>query len=297
LSRLERPLRDRAIGPDRRFDSAGMRDYWQRVSREHLNPGDDNLSAVCFAGMPSWFNGFMHRYQLKAFQRLVAGESFADCDVLDVGTGTGRWARWYAAWPRARVVGIDLEPARLARAASLGGGARYQEMSADALAFPNDSFDAVNSITVLQHIPEDARRRAIAEIARVLRPGGRAIVFEISDLSDDAPHVFPWSAAGWRREFAGHGLLPRRTAGEQYIPLLRLLKRAHRAVLADRSPAAVDAFKSGSAGLGARLTMAALRGAIVASYPIEECARFLPSRYGRISGFLFEKQGSADRSA
>jgi ubiquinone/menaquinone biosynthesis C-methylase UbiE len=281
-------MRERTLDTRTRLDEAGMRAYWQRVSRDHLSRKDDHLATVCFAGMPSWFNNFIDRYQLKAFERLLCGESFAGSDVLDVGTGTGRWARWYAA-SGANVTGIDLEEERLARAATLGGGPRYLNMSAASLDFPDASFDVVNSVTVLQHIPDATRLRAIAELSRVLRPGGRAVIFELTDRADDAPHVFPWSARQWTRAFSMRGLRLQRTVGEQYIPLLRAMKRAHQALRGGKSRAQIDALKAGDATRGGQTMMLALRAVTLASYPLEECCRWLPPEAARITGFLFVK--------
>lgn len=297
-------MQERTIDGAPRLTDAEMHSYWGQVSARHLDADAESLATVCFAGMPAWFNRFMHRYQMKAFRRLLAGQSFAGSHVLDVGTGTGRWARWFAA-AGADVTGIDIEPARLARAASLSPtprdgvvpAVRYLEMGADALSFPADAFDAVNSVTVLQHIPEATRRRAIAEIARVLRPGGRAIIFEVTDLADDAPHVFPWPQAEWRRAFEAQGLVLQRTVGEQYIPLLRLMKRAHRSARRGGARAEIDALKGGRGSVADRLTMLALRIAIAASYPLEEACRFLPSRNARIAGFLFVKRGPSRAAA
>ncbi|MEX2245463.1 MAG: class I SAM-dependent methyltransferase [Dehalococcoidia bacterium] len=275
-----------------RMTNAELQVYWSRLSNRHLADSRDGFEVICYAGMPPWFNRLMHRYQVKAFRRLLRRESFAGADVLDVGTGVGRWARWYAGWPDARVVGIDIEPQRLARARSLGGGVRYEEMSADALTFEDASFDVINSVTVLQHVPHDVKRRAIAEMARVLRPGGRVVLFEVTDTSDDAPHVFPWSASQWRREFARHGFVVRASVGDQYIPVLRALKRVHGTAHGAGSRQEIDALKAGRESLLDRAKMAVLFGGVAASYPIEEICRFLPARLARISGFLFEQAGA-----
>ena len=272
-----------------RLTSSQLSEYWRGLSRQHLEGSRDGYEVICYAGMPRWFNAFMHRYQVKAFRRLLRGESFGGADVLDVGTGVGRWARWYASWPDARVTGIDIEAERLERARALGGGARYELMPADALTFEDGSFDVVNSVTVLQHVPHDVKRAAIAQIGRVLRPGGRVVLFEITDLHDDAPHVFPWSEQQWRDAFASHGMQARRTVGEQYIPLLRALKSAHSAAHSDASRGEIDALKAGRKTPVDRAKMAVLFGAVAASYPIEEVCRFLPPRAARITGFLFEK--------
>jgi ubiquinone/menaquinone biosynthesis C-methylase UbiE len=277
-----------------RMTSRELQSYWESLSRKHLARSADGLEVICFAGMPPWFNRFMHRYQVKAFTRLLSGETFADSDVLDVGTGVGRWARWYAAWPRARVVGIDIEPERLERATRLGGGPRYEWMPADELRFDDCSFDIVNSVTVLQHVPHETKARAIAEFARVLRPGGRAVLFEITDTSDDAPHVFPWAEREWRDAFAAHGMHVTRRVGDQYTPLLRGLKRLHGAACAASSRPEIDALKDGRASASDRAKMAVLRAAVAASYPLEEVCRFLPPEAARITGFLFEKQNATE---
>jgi len=274
------------------MNAAELQAYWGSLSARHLTASRDGYEVICYAGMPGWFNTFIHRYQMKTFERLVSGQSFAGCDVLDVGTGVGRWARWYAACRDARVTGIDIEPARLERARALAGGnglrIAYEQMPADDLRFDDASFDVVNCVTVLQHVPDDVKRRAIAEIARVLRPGGRIVLFEVTDLADDAPHVFPWAASAWRRAFEAHGMTLRRTAGTEYIPLLRLLKRAHAAANGG-SRASIDAMKQGRPGAAGRARLALLRAAVALSYPLEEACAVLPPRAARVTAFLFDK--------
>jgi ubiquinone/menaquinone biosynthesis C-methylase UbiE len=263
--------------------------YWEQLSRDHLKRSDNGFEVICFAGMPQWFNRFIHRYQVKGFLRLVAGQSFAGCDVLDVGTGIGRWARWYATWHDARVTGIDLEPERLNRARQLGGGPQYASMSADRLTFEDGSFDIVNCITVLQHTPHETKRAAVREMARVLRPGGRVVIMEVTDVSDDAPHVFPWTQRDWRSCFEANGFVVKRTVGEQYIPVLRALKSAHRLLHRQRARSKIDAMKNGHANGGFPANMVALRAAVLASYPVEELLRFLPETFARTTGFVLEK--------
>jgi SAM-dependent methyltransferase len=49
-------------------------------------------------------------------------------------------------------------------------------VAGSALPFPDDSFDCVTSIEVLEHVPSAARRASLAEMCRVLTPGGRLVV-------------------------------------------------------------------------------------------------------------------------
>lgn len=95
--------------------------------------------------------------------------------VLDVGTGEGQVARQARLDGVEVVVGIDPTRAQIAVAADRGGGVIYGEARADALPFGPASFDSVVACLVFEHI--DAMDVAIAEVARVLEPGGRFLLF------------------------------------------------------------------------------------------------------------------------
>ncbi len=96
--------------------------------------------------------------------------------VLDVGCGTGEiTARLAETFPKATFVGIDLEEPHLVRAsarcAAFGSRVRFEHGDALALPFDDESFDLVVCRHVLQAVPDAAL--VLAEIRRVLRPGGR----------------------------------------------------------------------------------------------------------------------------
>ena len=95
--------------------------------------------------------------------------------VLDVGTGEGQVARLAASLGAARVVGVDPTRAQVDAAMRRGGGPAYARAGAAALPLRSDAFDAVVACLVFEHIDDvDA---AIAEVARVLAPGGRFLFF------------------------------------------------------------------------------------------------------------------------
>jgi len=97
--------------------------------------------------------------------------------VLDVGCGTGRLAGWIAErlGPKGSVVGIDPLEHRISVARSHAGAGRFEVGRAEDLgAFEDSSFDAVCLSSVLHWVSDKAR--ALAEIRRVLRPGGRVAV-------------------------------------------------------------------------------------------------------------------------
>ena len=96
--------------------------------------------------------------------------------VLDVGTGEGQLARLAAVLPGVeRVVGVDPTAAQLAAARDRAGGPAYVRGEAARLPFADAAFDAVVACLVFEHI--DDVDVAIAEVGRVLAPGGRFLFF------------------------------------------------------------------------------------------------------------------------
>jgi SAM-dependent methyltransferase len=99
--------------------------------------------------------------------------------LLDVGCADGNYTMRLAA-DFDSVDAVDVEPVRLEefRAAVAGtplaGKIRIAEMSAEQLDFADNTFDAVTTIEVLEHVTD--LERAIAEIQRVLKPGGRFLI-------------------------------------------------------------------------------------------------------------------------
>jgi ubiquinone/menaquinone biosynthesis C-methylase UbiE len=125
----------------------------------------------------------MHRKQLGSVR------------LLDVGCGTGRFLGQAArALPSSRLVGIDLSPwyagfAResLERSGSLARGGelpRIEVGNAEELPFESGSFDVVTSIFLLHELPRAVRRRALAEMRRVLTPGGLLVLEDAAQPSD-----------------------------------------------------------------------------------------------------------------
>jgi SAM-dependent methyltransferase len=101
--------------------------------------------------------------------------------VLDIGCGEGQLARVAAELPGVRqVVGLDptwgqLEVGLLRQPPSPGGQVRYVRGAADGLPFPDAEFDTAFACLVFEHI--EGTVTALAEVGRVLRPGGTFLLF------------------------------------------------------------------------------------------------------------------------
>lgn len=100
--------------------------------------------------------------------------------ILDVGCGLGDDVRALSdvVGPEGDVVGLDASAVMIAEAQrrTSHGRARFVRGDAASMPFPANAFDAIRVERVLQHVAEPAT--ALAELARVLRPGGRIVIAE-----------------------------------------------------------------------------------------------------------------------
>jgi SAM-dependent methyltransferase len=96
--------------------------------------------------------------------------------VLEVGCGWGELAEWIARETGAEVVALDLSPRMVELAVERGVDARLGDVQE--LSFADGEFDCAVAAWMLYHVPD--LDRAVAELARVLRPGGRLVVATIS---------------------------------------------------------------------------------------------------------------------
>ena len=131
---------------------------------------------------------------IRLMERLFLGDSraracsLAEGDVLEVAVGTGRNLLFYPEDVRLTGVELSQEMLTIARrqATRLGRRADLRQGDAQALPFPDGSFDTVVCTISLCSIPDD--RQAVAEMKRVLRPGGRLLLLD---------HV-PSTVRAWR---------------------------------------------------------------------------------------------------
>lgn len=120
--------------------------------------------------------GYFEQWFIGDGRQWVCGQ--ASGSVLEVAIGTGRNLPFYPF--DVQLTGVDLTPAMLElarkRATDLGRDVELQVGDAQALEFPPGTFDTVVATLALSSIPDV--RRAVAEVRRVLRPGGRVLLLE-----------------------------------------------------------------------------------------------------------------------
>jgi ubiquinone/menaquinone biosynthesis C-methylase UbiE len=153
--------------------------YWD----EHIH---DLAITTHTVGTPGFFQQLdEYRYdKLKYLPRLVDFSSYKGKNLLEVGCGPGidmvRFARGGA-----KVTGIDLSKTALDLACSnleqSGQNADLQVMSGECMQFADNTFDVVYAHGVLQYTADT--EKMIAEIHRVLRPGGEAIMMVYNKYS------------------------------------------------------------------------------------------------------------------
>jgi ubiquinone/menaquinone biosynthesis C-methylase UbiE len=132
--------------------------------------------------------GPMRRAALRPIAEFMRGRDQRQITLLDVGCGTGRFLRQVRlAYPAMRLKGLDLSRAYLDEAARHFDGLRPPELiaaPAEHMPLPDASVDVAAAIFLYHELPPDVRRRVTAEIARVLKPGGRFVFLDSLQMGD-----------------------------------------------------------------------------------------------------------------
>ena len=122
-----------------------------------------------------------------------------DDQLLDVGCGIGGPARFFADATGARVTGIDLTPdfieaaTELTRLVGLAERVRFQLASGTDLPFEDAHFDAATLMHVGMNIED--KRTLLSEMARVTRPCGRVLVYDLMRIGEgELSYPMPWAS-------------------------------------------------------------------------------------------------------
>jgi ubiquinone/menaquinone biosynthesis C-methylase UbiE len=151
-----------------------------------------------------FFDTFVHRGQLRELRQRAAdlaqlqpGER-----VLDVGCGTGTLAMEVArrVGRAGCVAGVDPGTQQIARARRSAARRHvpidFQIGVIEQLPFPDQTFDVVLSTLMMHHVPAPLKRQGLAEIARVLKPGGRLVIADFTRKQERQGQAARFHAGG-----------------------------------------------------------------------------------------------------
>jgi ubiquinone/menaquinone biosynthesis C-methylase UbiE len=203
-----------------------------------------------------WFKGF-RQFIAPLVDQALAGRP--DARLLDCGCGTGTNLDTFRT--RADAFGFDLTPGGL-RYARTHGGLRVARASITDVPFASATFDVVTSFDVLQCLTEAQETRALAGMARVLKPGG-ALVLNLAALellrgshSVLAEEVRRYTKPLVRQALARAGLVPERITYTNFslFPVMLATRWWQRVRGANRPDVIVEDMKLPSAPVNTTLT-------------------------------------------
>lgn len=161
-------------------------DYYELVGPMLRREWDDNFHFAYWLGPDdeATVEEATDRFTDLLIPKLEAGTGKR---VLDVGCGLGKPAVRVARATGAAVLGITISPYQIglaterAKAEGLTGQVEFQQADGTDMPFDDGSFDAVLAFESIVHMD---RRRALAEMARVVAPGGRVVLTDLFDRED-----------------------------------------------------------------------------------------------------------------
>jgi 2-polyprenyl-3-methyl-5-hydroxy-6-metoxy-1,4-benzoquinol methylase len=185
------------------------RDYWEDRARRY-GPRAAGYSDTAM-------DAYEDRLRQSAIERLLGPGRGRQ--LLDAGSGSGRWSvrMAHAGWV---VTGADISESLIALATP-APNVTYVHGAIEDLDMPAATFDAVLSVTVLQHITDDRHfDAAIDNLARMLRPNGVIAVLEYAPLrvfGHMPAYMKARSRGEWIAAFTSRGFKPRSESGIRFL--------------------------------------------------------------------------------
>ena len=222
LYRMPHDLLDEPVGALRRA-SRYFRDLRSVERRRHSGGHDEVLSKVDRAGYPRYYlqnfhfqsDGWlssdsaqiydhhgevlftggadaMRRQALVPLAEFLHDRRSAEMRMIDIACGTGRFLTFVKDnYPRLQVTALDLSPDYLEQAARnlrRWRGVETRQAAAEATGLPDASYDLASCIFLFHELPPKVRPQVAAELARILKPGGRLLFVDSIQKGDQSSY-------------------------------------------------------------------------------------------------------------
>ena len=130
----------------------------------------------------------MRRQALPHIRRAIGGRDPSSLSLLDLGCGGGGFVESVKDnWPGLNVTALDLSPAYLGKAqATLGRfhGIDFVRAKAEETGLPDQQYDIISAVYLFHELPPSVRKDVVAEMARLLKPGGVIILTDTIQYGD-----------------------------------------------------------------------------------------------------------------
>jgi SAM-dependent methyltransferase len=291
---------------DRKLSKQEMLAYYKQVHRSWLERDPANELAPVLAGgggLCDRFNDYAHRLGMRNLLAYLNAQwgTFDNRSVLDVGCGRGRWVREFAS-RGCQVTGVDISDEAVRLLAEKLRQHTFLVGDITDQTFHPETFDLVNSVTVLQHLPYDAQSVALEVISNSIKKNGYLLMLEACGAFS-AGHVFPHSRQEWVRMVETRRLKLRACWGSNFEILFRACFRLSMALLHGAvSPRMIQARVAKAHVLSTRpaeslpgsvrgLLRSSLYGALaLVSFPLEWFCHQVPVAQPTHLAMVFQKQ-------
>jgi len=197
-------------------------DGW--LSQESARIYDYQVEAL-FLGTADAMRRQLLPQMTRFFRETKSSSSGAGVKHLDVATGTGRFMSFVMDnFPQLDAVALDLSPFYLREAQQLLAAhetVKFVESAAEEMPFPDASFDSISCVYMFHELPREVRSKVVAEMARVLKPGGKVFfcdsaqkgevpvdrVLEGFTIIAHEPYYMDYTEQNLKELFANSGLL------------------------------------------------------------------------------------------